>query len=56
MDKIDRLLKMAAERCSTVKPEWDFSKLTTEELKEIIRKDTTDERIMEILEPVRLSG
>ena len=54
MGKIDKLLRIASERYSETKPEWDFSKLTTEELKEIIRKDTTEERVMEILEPVRL--
>ena len=54
MNRIDRLLNQAITLHQKQKEQYDFSKLTTSELKEIICPDTSDERIMEILEPVRL--
>ena len=51
MDKIDRLLKVAVE--IVPHPDiYDFSRLTTDELKEIV-KGTSDERLAILVEKVR---
>lgn len=51
MDKIDRLLKVAAEIAP--RPDmYDFSRLTTEELKEIVQ-GTSDERLEILVEKAR---
>ncbi|KJJ71710.1 hypothetical protein [Clostridium sp. FS41] len=53
MDKIDKLLKMATNIKMAPGWEYDYSRLTTEELRELLRDDITDERIAEIMEPVK---
>ena len=53
MKKIERLLKMADKIRPPEQEQFDYDKLSTEELKELLREDITEERIMEILEPVR---
>lgn len=53
MNKIDRLLKMAANIQAAPGWEYDYSRLTTEELRELLQDDITDERITKIMEPVK---
>lgn len=54
MDKIDRML-LRARKLDIVQPYIDYAldKLTTEELKELIDDDITEDRRNEILEPVK---
>lgn len=54
MDKLDRML-LKAQKLNIVQPYTDyaFDKLTTEELKELIDDDITEDRWNEILEPVK---
>ena len=54
MAKIDRLIENA-KRKKIIQPyvDYDYSKLTTEEIRELISDDITDERMNEILEPVK---
>ena len=54
MDKIDKLIEKARQK-NAVLPyaDYDYSRLTTEELLELISEDITDERMNEILEPVK---
>lgn len=54
MNKIDRLLQQA-HKCNIVMPyvDYDYSKLTEEELLELISEDVTEERMSEIVEPVK---
>lgn len=54
MDKLDRLIKKARES-NIVMPyeDYDYSRLSTEELYELTSDDITDERMREILEPVK---
>ena len=54
MDRLDRLIKKAKEG-NVVFPylDYDYSRLTTEELYELISDDITEERIAEIMEPVK---
>lgn len=54
MDKLDRLIKKARES-NIVMPyeDYDYSRLSTEELYELISDDITDERRSEIMEPVK---
>lgn len=51
--KIDRLLRKAAAIHPEDQEQYDFEKLSTEELKELIRDDITEERMMEILKKAR---
>lgn len=54
MAKIDRLLEAAATlRLNNAYQDYDYSRLTTEELRELISGNVTSERIVEILEPVK---
>lgn len=54
MDKLDRLIKKAQES-NIVIPyiDYDYSRLTTAELYELLSDDITDERIEEIVGSVR---
>lgn len=54
MNKIDRLL-LKAHGFGFVEPyeDYDYSKLTTPELLELISKDISEERTREIIEPVK---
>jgi len=53
MKKIDKLLEHTKGKSADAYVDYDYGRLTTEELKELIEDDITQERIMEILEPVR---
>ena len=54
MDKLDKLIKKARES-NIVVPyvDYDYSRLTTDELYELLSDEITDERIEEIVGPVR---
>ena len=53
MDRVGKLLLQASKLHLKQKDQYDFSKLSTDALKEIIRPETIEARILEILEPVR---
>jgi hypothetical protein len=54
MNKIDKLIKQAEKRVKLYpKVNYDFSKLTTEELKEIAFSNPIEERLKELVDKMR---
>lgn len=54
MNKIDRLLMDAVNNRPISFIDYDFGKLPTSELKEMLNADTPNKRVLEIMEPVRV--
>jgi|GEM_PF-3783510 len=54
MKNINKLLGKAQRLPPSIRVDYDMSKLSTKELKELISETITEERFKEILEPVRI--
>jgi len=59
IDRLNKLLKQVKENRPLYNLDYDFSKLTTSELKEIIAgmetKTITEQRLNELLEPIKFN-